>query len=92
MANKIEEIGGSILDFIDVTIDSIGSNIRTSSDEKEAKVALLDATAQKIRIDAEIKKNREEKLLGILSSLLVIVAVLASVAIIGRLVTPFFKR
>lgn len=92
MPSKLGEIGESILDFVDVTIDSVTSNIQTSADEKEAKVKILDAAAERIKTEAEIKRKREENLMLILKIFVYVMLTIIALQILGRTILPLFIK
>lgn len=90
--SKIKDIGESIIDVIDNTIDSIGQNIKTSADENEAKVAVLDATADKIRTEAQIKREQNQQVMQIAKYLVFALILILIVITVAKYVLPALKK
>ncbi len=90
--SKIKDIGESIIDVIDNTIDSVGQNIKTSANENEAKVAILDATADKIRTEAQIKKEQNQQVMQIAKYLVFALILILLVITVSKYVLPTLKK
>lgn len=91
MANG-RDIGGGILDFIDVTIDRVTGNIQAGTDENAAKVAILNQAAERIRTETELRRTREAQTMQIIKVVSFAVVLILFIIVVSKYVVPLAKK
>lgn len=91
MAN-LKDIGGGLLDFIDVTVDRITGNIQAGTDENTAKVAILNQAADRIRTETELRRAREIQMMQIIKIVTFAVLIILFIIVVSKYVVPLAKK
>lgn len=91
MANP-KDIGGGLLDFIDVTIDRITGNIQAGTDENTAKVAILNQAADRIRTETELRRAREIQMMQIIKIVTFAVLIILFIIVVSKYIVPLAKK
>lgn len=87
-----KELGEELADVVTSTADRIGGNIQAGTDENRAKVQILEATADKVKEETRLRREREKRLLKIVEIIGYALVFVVAIFAISRFLVPALKK